>query len=98
MSRRRKLIKREALKACALRNRDGVPITRLIDDYELDISAPKVAELIAWFNEGFSAALFPRWLDKADSNVGESPDTYEFIGDFPNGSWKKCKQSNPSSN
>lgn len=96
-----KLIQFDVLKELHSRHELGVPVTRLIKDYELDISRPSLAKLIEYFDlyqvqyrdyysytvNTIKSSLNPEWLEKNCNIVQTQPKHYKYIGEMPLGYW-----------
>ena len=73
----------------------GVSISRLLRDYNLNISRTLLVKLLQMYdkhyltNEEITASLFPPWLDNALANSQEQPDNWSYQGYFPLGVWVK---------
>ncbi len=80
----------------------GVPITRLVRDNSLDVSAPHLNKLIkAYFAadklamnkrakqeaDAIFNSLFPPWLDLTGNVVQVQPSDWKYEGYFPFGRW-----------
>ena len=93
-----KLIQFDILKELHSRHKLGVPVTRLIKDWELDISRPSLAKLVEYFdlyhdNHDINimmiikASLNPEWLEINCNIVQTQPKHYKYIGEMPLGYW-----------
>jgi len=92
MKARRKLINLNMLTMLRSKNDDGVPVARLIRDFELAVSLPHLRKLmeysrLALEDSNVASSLEPPWLDLASPEVQECPDNYKYKGLFPFGAW-----------
>jgi len=95
---KRKLISEHLLAPMLEKFYAGVPVTRLIKDYELEISRPHLRKLLFIYidildmnlTEDYRTALrkaiFPQWVQDC-SIVMKQPDRWTYIGKFPFGQW-----------
>lgn len=94
---KRKLIKYPLLLELTSKFQDGVPVAKLIRQYELDISTPCLMKLLKIQTKLVSSislrrhSLNPPWLDDSDAapNVQVNPDDWYYEGRFPDGQWKQ---------
>lgn len=98
---KRKLVPNEVLNEALLRQSYGVPITRIIADYNLDISRPLFVKLLDCYQLSQTTqlteeernssiiykSLFPDWLDSDNMQVQEQPEGWAYEGRFPWGKW-----------
>lgn len=98
----RKHITKAKLEELAKLHLKGVPITRLIRDNNLDVSAPHLNKLIrAYFAadklvmnkqtkieaDAIINSLFPPWLDCNGEVIQIQPSNWKYEGYFPFGKW-----------
>lgn len=90
---RRKLIRKDILEEIAKKNTSGVPLSRLIRDYDLDISLPHITKLVNWYKsankfDSVKASLFPEWLKNNGTPIQVQPwEKFRYLGTFPTGCW-----------
>jgi len=75
----------------------GVPLARLIRDYDLDITGPGLAPLVRYCSslklpgnddETITDSLFPSWISN-NNKVQVMPAGWYYVGHFPLGNWHK---------
>ena len=91
MNKRRKLIRRSLLIELADLRLKGVPVLKLLRDYDLELSPPHLTKQLDYYNMFKNKAevvnsLFPEWLNDID-NIQEQPATAKYDGMFPWGEW-----------
>lgn len=89
---KRKLIPRALFAQIFARKALGVPLSRIIKDFNLNICRTSLATLIKLYEVSytdgkFDASLFPPWLEDTDE-IQEQPDGWYYQGYFPWGEWK----------
>lgn len=103
MSKRpRKLINQELLYTLYDKHEEGIPVTRLIRDYNLDVSSQHLKALFKWYSflctskgsvkDVLSASLFPPWLTMSNKIQEQPTDKYKYKGFFPYGKWEQIVQ------
>lgn len=106
MARPIKLIPRHLLKKLFNHYEDGVPITKLVRKYNLDISGPTLDKLLSMYalsrdglvslddREIILNSLFPAWVEEgisiSDTLCIQPPD-WEYVGSMPYGYWERLK-------
>jgi len=103
---KRKLVAKSLLLTLYERKQLGVPLSRLIADFNLDIARGSLTPLLNHYHsalkketsmpelaEGIFASLFPPWL--TDNNeVQQNPDSWSYQGYFPLGKWVRNDKNN----
>lgn len=90
---KRKLVKKPTLQEITQKYIVGVPVSKLIRQFELDISSPCLIKLIkinlTLDARSGRANLYPVWLDNSEEapHIQTNPDTWSFEGRFPKGRW-----------
>lgn len=97
---KRKLIPQHQLFAIKEKFHSGVPISKLIREYELDISHPHLRKLLFIYidilnpelnlshRKALNDSIFPIWLENKLGAVTQ-PDSWTYEGRFPYGTWEK---------
>lgn len=94
------LMKKDTLAPIYEKREIGVPLTKLIEQYHLNITHPTLARMIDNYAALDSAknkcikdllekALFPSWLVNQNNQVCKQPKDWYFAGIFPYGEWKE---------
>ena len=86
MAKKRKLVPEPLLKKATELLDIGVPMSKVIRDQDLDISAPALATLVKYYKQDAAPiylSLFPEWLDSLV--ITEQPDNAVYNGYFPLG-------------
>lgn len=107
MARRRVLVQPHLIEHAFELNSKGVPITKILRDYNIDnlISRPAFNKLLAYYKLYLKAdankqdqasmaiyySLFPLWLTMEDNLIVQQPFDYKYEGLFPTGEWVKEK-------
>lgn len=101
MRRRRKLVDPDVLIEIIPKKNDGVPLARLIRDYNLDLTVPHLqkllyiaedlqesnaAKFIPEYRKTVYASLAPEWIVGTRAAL-EAPIDWEYEGNFPHGKW-----------
>lgn len=103
------LIQRDILEELEDLNHKGVPVRKLIRDYDLTIAAPTLTRLIGYLSlanrsiidgkkslatkELIYSSLFPEWLEVIDLDEVKQPSNWSYEGSMPLGKWVKKKGS-----
>ena len=105
-SAKRKLMPQSVLHEILCKANEGVPIARLLRNYELDLTRTTLASLLQQYalsatslqdQDTILASLFPPWLDEyseTSSKVQQNPDGWYYQGYFPWGEWKQENDKN----
>lgn len=65
----------------------GVPVSKLKRKYNIEMSLPKLKELLEYYKEqALHQSLFPIWLNFEQTI---QPDNWRYQGKFPFGEWKR---------
>jgi len=95
---KRKLIPEEILFAILKDYRVGVPLSKLVKNYDMEISTPHLRKLLFIYidildisqDEAYRTnlrnAIFPAWVKYATSAMVQ-PDRWTYVGKFPFGQW-----------
>lgn len=89
MRNKRKLIRYDIFKELIKKSADGVPFTKLVRDYNLDITSQHLSTLIKQ-HEAISDAerqFNPTWLGGDKAIIQEPPEHIQYQGLFPFGRW-----------
>lgn len=98
----RKLLTPSTLEQLAQLTQLGVPVAKAMRDCRIEdeITRPTVVMLLKVYSTRLSntvgeyadaeASLFPPWLSKNGAAVQEQPESWNYIGYFPQGYWE-CK-------
>jgi len=103
---KRKLLPEALLSPLTYQFRQGVPVTKLIRNNNLEVSRPHLRKLFFIYidildfensehQKDFAIALrramFPEWLDNK-TTITEQPDEWTYDGKFPFGKWIRREQ------
>lgn len=80
------------------KRKEGVPVSRIIKDYELEITHPTLSRLIEYYELYMQAndeikpiifsSLFPEWLSSSTDILVKQPTEYVYRGRMPLGQWE----------
>lgn len=102
MSKSRKLLTPSVLEELARLTELGVPVASAMRQLDLEdkITRPTIVMLLKSYVERYDTgsknfkltlnSLFPTWLSQSGEVVQEQPESWEYIGRFPQGHWE-CK-------
>ena len=96
---KRKLISEPLLIDLLNKYRDGVPLSKLVKNYRMDISTPHLRKLLFIYIDildpeqseanqlALRKAIFPAWIEGTRSAIVQ-PNEWTYKGKFPFGEWK----------
>jgi hypothetical protein len=88
MARKKRLLGLEALEYGSMLLDMGVPMTKVHQALKVDWSYVSTSIVLTADREGHHSATRPEWLAESPT-LQETPDNWEFIGVFPDGTWRR---------
>ncbi len=92
------LMQQNVLEEVHAKRKEGVPVSRLIKDYRMDITHPTLSRLIEYYELYKQAnneikpiifsSLFPDWLNGTTDILVKQPSEYLYRGRMPLGQWE----------
>lgn len=94
------LIKEDLFKKLYDKYKQGVPISKLIQQHDLGVTPPTLTKLIMYYDAWQEASndevgeiiynsLFPKWINEADSDITLQNSDWRYEGKMPLGQWVK---------